>query len=423
MKLVRSVALIIATALSVNCAQAQLLANPATLSGLGQNEFGVYLGHSNVIYDIEKADETGDINRSLLSAYAARGVYRNIDIFAALAYGFDIEDGTGTHIALGAKGGLDFIQLDGINFNWYSQLSVYNEELDEVDNVSVENKLSELLLGAVAVKHIDSDFSVYGGLEVVASSLGEATSKKDLHDDYNSDFNRDSVVGLRLGAQYKSFQMHVGLVNESSFLLGVTLPFQPVAFELPRFKSKPVKIQTKPKPVKTPEPETRVILSDKEKLKSLQTRLKELGYKPGPADGWMGKRTAKAIKKYQQSQKLPITGKPDSSVYKSLGIKGYKVLKVNKPAKAQTSNTQPKATSVKDQKAVDNKTNLTPEVIDRARLKLLQERLALRGYKPGVADGWMGKKTAIAIKQFQKDRQMPETGKADADVLKLLDIE
>lgn len=50
-----------------------------------------------------------------------------------------------------------------------------------------------------------------------------------------------------------------------------------------------------------------------------------------------------------------------------------------------------------------------------ATIEDIQERLTLFGYKPGRVDGKMGAQTRAAIEQFQKDNQLPETKKADAE--------
>jgi localization factor PodJL len=41
----------------------------------------------------------------------------------------------------------------------------------------------------------------------------------------------------------------------------------------------------------------------------VQTSLQQLGYKPGAADGEMGSRTAAAIRRYEEDNSLPVTGK------------------------------------------------------------------------------------------------------------------
>jgi len=50
----------------------------------------------------------------------------------------------------------------------------------------------------------------------------------------------------------------------------------------------------------------------------IQQRLSELGYQPGPVDGKIGKNTIKALKKFQQDNNLPVTGKADIETVNNL---------------------------------------------------------------------------------------------------------
>ncbi len=45
------------------------------------------------------------------------------------------------------------------------------------------------------------------------------------------------------------------------------------------------------------------------KIRFVQTRLAQLGFTPGPADGVLGQKTREAIKKFEYSRKIPVTGK------------------------------------------------------------------------------------------------------------------
>jgi hypothetical protein len=60
--------------------------------------------------------------------------------------------------------------------------------------------------------------------------------------------------------------------------------------------------------------------SQKIDVHSVQTRLTELGYNPGPIDGLMGKRTSNAIKKFQEDNGLSVTGKIDADTINKLGM-------------------------------------------------------------------------------------------------------
>ena len=49
-----------------------------------------------------------------------------------------------------------------------------------------------------------------------------------------------------------------------------------------------------------------------------QRALKDKGYEPGPIDGVMGRKTATALKKYQQTEKLDVTGQMDAATVAKL---------------------------------------------------------------------------------------------------------
>lgn len=50
----------------------------------------------------------------------------------------------------------------------------------------------------------------------------------------------------------------------------------------------------------------------------IQTKLQELGYNPGPADGMMGPRTVSAILAYQRRHRLPMDGLPSAELLNHL---------------------------------------------------------------------------------------------------------
>jgi len=55
-------------------------------------------------------------------------------------------------------------------------------------------------------------------------------------------------------------------------------------------------------------------------LAEAQTRLTEIGYQPGPADGAMGKRTSYAISKFQREHGLRVTGRLNVETSEALRI-------------------------------------------------------------------------------------------------------
>jgi peptidoglycan hydrolase-like protein with peptidoglycan-binding domain len=47
------------------------------------------------------------------------------------------------------------------------------------------------------------------------------------------------------------------------------------------------------------------------------------------------------------------------------------------------------------------------------QVKAVQKALQDKGMDPGPIDGKMGPKTMAALKQFQKDQKLPESGRVD----------
>ena len=54
---------------------------------------------------------------------------------------------------------------------------------------------------------------------------------------------------------------------------------------------------------------------------AMQQALKDKGFDPGPIDGTLGPRTTSALKEYQKSENLTMTGKMDHDTAAKLGVK------------------------------------------------------------------------------------------------------
>jgi hypothetical protein len=55
-------------------------------------------------------------------------------------------------------------------------------------------------------------------------------------------------------------------------------------------------------------------------VREAQRALRDLGYQPGPLDGVMGRRTKQALVKYQQAERIQVTGRLDSETMVRLDI-------------------------------------------------------------------------------------------------------
>ena len=57
-----------------------------------------------------------------------------------------------------------------------------------------------------------------------------------------------------------------------------------------------------------------------DKVKEIQEALKSKGFDPGTADGVIGPKTSQAIRSFQKSENLQVTGRIDEKTAKALGV-------------------------------------------------------------------------------------------------------
>lgn len=133
-------------------------------------------------------------------------------------------------------------------------------------------------------------------------------------------------------------------------------------------------------------------------VKKLQTRLIELGYLKGSADGDFGDATETAVKNFQANNGLTVDGKAGSATLAKLYSSSAR-----KAATTTVTNT-PKATATPftSYKNGDSGTEI----------KQMQQRLKDLGYLTGSADGDFGDATEAAVRAFQERNGLTVDGKA-----------
>ena len=145
-------------------------------------------------------------------------------------------------------------------------------------------------------------------------------------------------------------------------------------------------------------------------VRQLQERLIELGYLSGNADGNFGANTKLAVKRFQKTLGLSQTGVATVSLQEKLFMASAPVYQ---PATATTAPTQSPSDPVPDYEALVRG--------DRGEnVLLLQERLIVLGYLSGTADGVFGANTENAVKVFQSQLGLSQTGVASASLQKAL---
>jgi lipid-binding SYLF domain-containing protein len=70
---------------------------------------------------------------------------------------------------------------------------------------------------------------------------------------------------------------------------------------------------------------TRKMSMPNDNVKKAQEKLRDKGYDPGPADGVLGPQTKSALRKYQESENLPVTGRLDAETAAKLDVEPQSV--------------------------------------------------------------------------------------------------
>ena len=150
-------------------------------------------------------------------------------------------------------------------------------------------------------------------------------------------------------------------------------------------------------------------------VKTLQKRLKELGYYKSSIDGKFGKTTENALKAFQEAHGLTADGVAGKQTYEILFSESA-LPKGTTPTPVPTATPAPEATNsgssvswpvLKSGSAGDD-------------VAQLQEALIELGYLSGKADGTYGANTVSAVKAFQKANGLTADGTAGEETQKIL---
>ena len=142
-------------------------------------------------------------------------------------------------------------------------------------------------------------------------------------------------------------------------------------------------------------------------VKTLQKRLKELGYYKSWADGDYGNETYEAVKAFQKKNGLYVDG-----------VAGSQTLKKLNSSNVVSANGTVAGSQDKEEDATDDGT--LKKGSQGAAVKLLQKRLKELGYYKSWVDGDYGNETVTAVKNFQRKNGLSVNGVAGSTTLKKL---
>ena len=169
-------------------------------------------------------------------------------------------------------------------------------------------------------------------------------------------------------------------------------------------------------------------------VRTLQTRLKSLGFYKGTVDGAFGEGTADAVKAFQRAHNLTADGVAGGGTFNKLfddnARSASSVAKTATPRPLATR--KPTVTPRKTPTPLPENVyvQVTPapsgDYITLRRgyygtpVKEMQEALKKKGYYNGVADGYFGEGTENAVKAFQRVKGLTVDGVAGPATLRYL---
>ncbi len=156
-------------------------------------------------------------------------------------------------------------------------------------------------------------------------------------------------------------------------------------------------------------------------LQRVQQRLGDRGYDVGPVDGMWGDSTQSALRNFQRDQGLSQSGQLDRQTLAALGIQppGQQAgMGAGQQRQMQRQQTEPyRPIQQRGQQQGMMMQSVSPDVVQD-----IQRNLQDRGYDVGQVDGMWGRRTAQALRSFQRDQDIQASGRIDQRTLAALGL-
>jgi peptidoglycan hydrolase-like protein with peptidoglycan-binding domain len=187
---------------------------------------------------------------------------------------------------------------------------------------------------------------------------------------------------------------------------------QPGPHPAPIFSVKPRPVATAPAEVVPPMPRVRpaapmvakpepAVRSRPEITTDIQRELSRRGLYDGPVDGLTGPRTDAAIRDFETSAKLKVSGEPTEDLLRAIQRTPLKTENVPRPVPRPAD-------------------PIADLIAPPPRVIAVQRALNDFGYGPVKATGVYGPETIAAIQKFERDRKLPVTGQISPRLMREL---
>ena len=124
---------------------------------------------------------------------------------------------------------------------------------------------------------------------------------------------------------------------------------------------------------------------DPDTVRAIQRELAQRGYAPGLTDGRIMPVTRAAVMAYEYDHGMPLTGEPSEDLFKAM-------LFGQPPAVGAAAHRQPAGEAV-------------------TIIRTVQQSLIALGFPIANADGRLSKETSLAIRKFEAQQSLPQTGR------------
>ena len=218
----------------------------------------------------------------------------------------------------------------GISDSWLTamtNIALFADERVKGRQVSVETVNATVTLRG----KVDSDEAKAAAAAVAKAVEGVKSVRNDLHvvppgdrkmtDASDKDITQQVEARLAKDAQLKKVDVRADggavILMGAVPSIGASARASELAREVPGVRS--VKNELTYDAARREGP--RVSSPGPQEVMGMQQALKDKGFNPGPIDGTLGPRTTSALKEYQKSENVTITGKLDRDTAAKLGVK------------------------------------------------------------------------------------------------------
>lgn len=159
-------------------------------------------------------------------------------------------------------------------------------------------------------------------------------------------------------------------------------------------------------------------------VRELQSRLQAMGFYTGALDGLMGRQTLSAV--YEALDDPSNAAEQNVALTpRDRALPPAPVRNVGQETVSDAANglrDDPLAELLGDAATGDKADETTASVSRDAVVRLVQERLAERGYDPGPVDGMIGSATRAALASFQRAEGLADSGTINTETLDALGL-